>query len=33
MLTRDVRKSSVIDDDKVAGIITSSDLVKHIADH
>ncbi|HJJ22975.1 MAG TPA: CBS domain-containing protein [Nitrosopumilus sp.] len=33
MLTRNVKKLPVIDDDKVIGIITSSDLVKHIADH
>ena len=33
MSTRNVRKLPVIDDDKVVGIITSSDLVKHIADH
>ncbi len=33
MSTRKVRKLPVIDDDKVVGIITSSDLVKHIADH
>ena len=33
MSTRNVRKLPVIDDDKVIGIITSSDLVKHIADH
>ena len=33
MSTRKVRKLPVIDDDKVIGIITSSDLVKHIADH
>ena len=33
MSTRSVRKLPVIDDDKVVGIITSSDLVKHIADH
>ena len=33
MSTRNVRKLPVIEDDKVVGIITSSDLVKHIADH
>ncbi|MHA7734503.1 CBS domain-containing protein [Nitrosopumilus sp. S6] len=33
MSTRNVRKLPVIDDDRVVGIITSSDLVKHIADH
>ena len=33
MSTRNVRKLPVIDDDKVIGIVTSSDLVKHIADH
>jgi CBS domain-containing protein len=33
MSTRNIRKLPVIDDDKVVGIITSSDLVKHIADH
>ncbi len=33
MSTRNVRKLPVIDDEKVVGIITSSDLVKHIADH
>jgi CBS domain-containing protein len=33
MSTRNVRKLPVIDEDKVVGIITSSDLVKHIADH
>ena len=33
MSTRNVRKLPVIDDDKVVGMITSSDLVKHIADH
>ncbi|MDH5431391.1 MAG: CBS domain-containing protein [Nitrosopumilus sp.] len=32
MSTRNVRKLPVIDDDKVVGILTSSDLVKHIAD-
>ena len=33
MSTRNVRKLPVIDNEKVVGIITSSDLVKHIADH
>lgn len=33
MSTRNVRKLPVIDDNKVIGMITSSDLVKHIADH
>lgn len=33
MSSRNVRKLPVIDDDKVVGILTSSDLVKHIADH
>ena len=33
MSTRNVRKLPVIDNDKVVGMITSSDLVKHIADH
>ena len=33
MSTRNVKKLPVIDDDRVVGIITSSDLVKHIADH
>jgi len=33
MSTRNVRKLPVIDDGKVVGIITSSDPVKHIADH
>ena len=33
MSTRNIRKLPVIDDDKVVGILTSSDLVKHIADH
>ena len=33
MSTRNVKKLPVIDDDKVVGIITSSDLVRHIADH
>lgn len=33
MSTRNVRKLPVIDDDNVVGIITTSDLVKHIADH
>ncbi|MGH1568240.1 MAG: CBS domain-containing protein [Nitrosopumilus sp.] len=33
MSTRNVRKLPVIDDDKVVGILTSSDLVKHIAYH
>ena len=33
MSTRKIRKLPVIDDDKVVGIITSGDLVNHIADH
>ena len=33
MSTRNVRKLPVIEDHKVVGILTSSDLVKHIADH
>ena len=33
MSTRNVRKLPVIDDDKVAGILTSSDLAKHVIDH
>ena len=33
MSTRNVRKLPVIEDDQVVGILTSSDLVKHIADH
>jgi len=33
MSTRNVRKLPVIEDDKVVGILTSSDLVKYIADH
>jgi CBS domain-containing protein len=33
MSTRNIRKLPVIDDDKVVGILTTSDLVKHIADH
>jgi len=33
MSTRNIRKLPVIDDDKVVGILTISDLVKHIADH
>lgn len=33
MSTRNVRKLPVIDDDKVVGIITCSDIVKHTADH
>ncbi|WP_299292985.1 cyclic nucleotide-binding/CBS domain-containing protein [Nitrosopumilus sp.] len=33
MSTRNVRKLPVLDDDKVVGIITASDIVKHIADH
>ncbi|MCV0401473.1 MAG: CBS domain-containing protein [Nitrosopumilus sp.] len=33
MSTRNVRKLPVIDDDKVVGILTSSDLVRHIANH
>ena len=33
MSTRNVRKLPVIEDDKVIGIVTSSDLIRHIADH
>ncbi len=33
MSTWNVRKLPVIDDDKVAGILTSSDLVKYFADN
>jgi CBS domain-containing protein len=33
MSTRNVKKLPVIDGDKVVGMLTSSDLVKHIADH
>ncbi len=33
MSTRNVRKLPVIDYDKVVGVLTSGDLVKHIADH
>ncbi len=33
MSTRNVRKLPVIDDDRVVGIVTSSDIVKYIADH
>lgn len=33
MSTRNVRKLPVIDDDKVVGILTSSDLVKHFANN
>ena len=33
MSTRNVRKLPVIDDDKVVGILTSSDLAKHFADN
>ena len=33
MSTRNVKKLPVIDDDKVVGMLTSSDLVRHIADH
>ena len=33
MSSRNVRKLPVNDDDKVVGIVTSSDIVKHIADH
>jgi len=33
MSTKNVRKLPVITDDKVVGIITTSDIVKHIADH
>ena len=33
MFTRNVRKLPVIDDDKVVGILTSSDLVKHFTNN
>ena len=33
MSTRKVRKLPVIDNDKVVGILTSSDIVNHFADH
>ena len=33
MSTHNVRKLPVIDNDKVIGIITASDIIKHIADH
>ena len=33
MSTRNVRKLPVIDDDKVVGILTSSDLIKHVVDN
>jgi CBS domain-containing protein len=33
MSTRNIRKLPVIDDDKVVGMLTSSDLVRNIADH
>jgi len=33
MSSRNVRKLPVIDDNQVVGIITSSDLIRHIADH
>jgi CBS domain-containing protein len=33
MSARNVRKLPVIDDDKVVGILTSSDLVKHFVDN
>lgn len=33
LMSRNVRKLPVLDDDKVVGITTSSDIVKHIADH
>ena len=33
MSTRNVKKLPVIDDDKVVGMLTSDDLVKHITDH
>lgn len=33
MSTRKVRKLPVIDDDKVVGIVTSSDIVNHFANH
>ena len=33
MSTRNVKKLPVIDDDRVVGMLTSSDLIKHIADH
>lgn len=33
MSTLNVKKLPVLDNDKVVGIITSSDIIKHIADH
>jgi CBS domain-containing protein len=33
MSTRKVRKLPVIDNDKVVGILTSSDIITHFADH
>ena len=33
MSTRKVRKLPVIDNDKVVGILTSSDIINHFADH
>ncbi|NRA06027.1 MAG: CBS domain-containing protein [Nitrosopumilus sp.] len=33
MSARNVRKLPVITNDRVFGIITTSDMVKHIADH
>jgi CBS domain-containing protein len=33
MSTRNIRKLPVIDNNKIVGIITSSDLIKHIADN
>ena len=33
MSTRSIRKLPVIDDDKVVGMLTSSDVLEHIANH